>query len=69
VGVKISIKNTEKRNYLAPFEKIVITGIGERARCKVSKRKNWKDPFEGCVINVNYYFALAAIKIPVFLDI
>lgn len=44
-GKSVTIKNTNKRNFLSPFEKIVITGPKGKARCKVKKRSNWNDPF------------------------
>ena len=45
-GKSVTIENTDKRNYLSPFEKIVITGPKGKERCKVKKRSNWADPFK-----------------------
>ena len=46
VGKSVPIENTDVRNYLSPFEKIVITGPKRKERCKVKKRANWNDPFK-----------------------
>jgi hypothetical protein len=44
---KVVVETTDKKNYLAPYERIVITGRDARTvRLKGHKRRGWIDPFK-----------------------
>lgn len=43
---KVDIENTDPKNYLSPYEKIVVTGTEKTVRLKGHKRSGWKDPFK-----------------------
>lgn len=42
----LEVETTDPRNYLAPFEKIIVTGTQKTVRLKGHKRAGWADPFK-----------------------